>query len=392
MAELLKMPKLGLTMEEGTVARWLKGEGDVICVGEVYLEVENDKATVEIQSERQGMLMKILVAEGKVVPVSTPIAIIGESGEDIQSLLTTVGGLEPSGPASALSDLGAQPDLRPEKESINASPAARRLALQRGLDLASVQGTGPDGRITREDVLQSSQRSQTSSGLPSTRVLKTIPVSGMRKIIGQVTCHSKQSIPHFYVTADLELSQIMRNRDQAKAENSGAPSITTYVAYAACQAIREHPIINARLETDVIVVFETVNLGLVIALDEGMVIANLPDAGAYSLVELHSEIVKTTDKFRNRRFSAEDCEGSTFTISNLGPYGVREFAAIIHPPEAAILALGQCEQRAVVIEGKVEIRWRMSATLSCDHRVVDGAAAGLFLACLNSKLNLPLKP
>lgn len=387
MAELIKMPKLGLTMEEGIVSRWLKGEGDQVSAGEVYLEIENDKATFEVQAAQPGVLRKILAEQGAVLPVATPIAIIGSPDENIDSLLTNVLDTES---ASQFDDLSSQTSSKSsaqnEKVRINASPVARRIALEYGLDLEAIRGTGQSGRITREDVLAVVKTSASSDGVARPIVLKTIPLSGIRRAIGTITSHSKHTIPHFYATADLDLTEAISWRETLKSNHQKAPSITAIVAHAVCQCIPHHPVMNARLEEDAILVFASINLGVAIALAEGLVVANLPFAESKSLFDLHDQIVHTTEQIRSRKFTEEDLKGSTFTISNLGQYGIRTFAAVIHPPEAAILALGRCEQRVIVVAGRIEIRWIMSVTLSCDHRIIDGATAGVFLNCLSETL------
>lgn len=387
MADLIKMPKLGLTMEEGTVSRWLKREGDYVSAGEVYLEIENDKATFEVQAEHEGVLRKILAEQGAVLPVTTPIAIIGSPDESIESLLTDV--LDTESPLQ-FDDLSSGTpsgsEAQNEKARINASPAARKIASECGLDLADVRGSGPGGRITRGDVLAAAKTCASSCGASTPLVFKRIPLSGIRKTIGKVTSHSKQTIPHFYVTADLDLTDAISWRQTLKSRNEKAPSITAIVAHGVCQCIPRHPVMNAQLEEDSISVFATINLGIAIALSDGLVVANLPSAEGKSLLELDEQILQTTERVRSQKFTEEDLTGSTFTISNLGQYGIRTFAAVIHPPEAAILALGRCEQRVVVVAGRVEIRWVMSVTLSCDHRIIDGATAGLFLNCLSEAI------
>lgn len=436
MAEIVTMPKLGFDMAEGTLVRWVKKEGDKVEKGELLAEIETDKATVEVESQFSGVVLKHLVKEGTAVPVSKPIAVVGEAGEKVdESVLGSAGAGEQKAAGPKAEEKKAE-QLVNQKQSINrltdqqigsqvkqeskpaptkkavegnghlpvgvrVSPLARRLARERGIDLQAVRGSGPLGRITRKDVETAAEGGAVLPAVPGLAMADLGPVrpderivlSRLRAAIGRRMTQSRQEIPHFYVTHEYDMDRVMDARAQANMalEGSGEKlSVNDFVIKAAALALRQYPNLNAKLDGDAVLQFGHINIGVAVAMDKGLLTVVSKDADRKSLRQISAEVKQMAERVRSGKVQSEDIEGSTFTISNLGMYDVFEFVAIINPPEAAILALGSALQQAVVKDGQVVPGWRMRATISADHRVSDGAEAAQYLQALAQYLENPI--
>ncbi|MBX3047975.1 MAG: 2-oxo acid dehydrogenase subunit E2 [Anaerolineales bacterium] len=420
MAEIISMPKLGFDMAEGTLVRWVKKEGDKVEKGELLAEIETDKATVEVESQYSGVVLKHLVAEGTSVPVSQPIAAVGEAGETVD--VAAIGGSAPAEepPAPAPSTPAAEPAaaapapaqtgaLAPAPETpadsngqlpggVRASPLARRIAEERGVNLQAVRGSGPQGRIIKRDV-EGAQPG--GAGLPALQFTqlgpapadKRIPLSRLRSAIGRRMVQSRQQVPHFYVTHEYDMGPIMDARAQANRalEGSGEKlSVNDFIVKAAALALRQFPNLNAKLDDDAVVQFGQVNIGVAVAVENGLLVIVCRDADRKPLRQISQEVREMAGRVRSGKVSPEDIEGSTFSLSNLGMFDVYDFTAIINPPEAAILALGSAQEQAVVKNGQITVGWRMRATISVDHRVSDGAEAAQYMQALATYIENPV--
>jgi len=433
MAEIVTMPKLGFDMAEGTLVRWVKKEGDKVEKGELLAEIETDKATVEVESQYSGVVLKHLVSEGSTVPVSKPIAAVGQAGEkvDLSAEAATPAKEETKAVDKSASQLVDQPTNRltdqqtkpqqaksaPTKPApssaevaegngrlpagVRASPLARRIAQERGVNLQAVRGSGPKGRITRKDIESAALGGATLPPLPGLALVELGPppaderiaLSRLRAAIGRRMTQARQEIPHFYVTHEYDLDRVMDSRAQANAllEGSGEKlSVNDFVIKAAALALRQFPNLNAKLDGDAVVQFGRVNIGVAVAVENGLLTVVCKDADRKPLRQIAAEVQQMAERVRSGKVHSEDIEGSTFSISNLGMFDVFEFTAIINPPEAAILALGAAQKQAVVKDGQVAVGTRMRATLSVDHRVSDGAEGAKYLQALGQYLENPM--
>jgi len=416
MAEIVTMPKLGFDMAEGTLVRWVKSEGDPINKGDVLAEIETDKATVEVESSFTGILNRRLVEQGDVVPVGTPIAVIAQPGEQVtdtpsaspENKVEKPAAPSPEKTAEAVS-AGSVLPAATEVGLVKASPLAKRIASEKGLDLKAVQGTGPGGRIVKRDVevtLSAPQQSaaepvQTSVSLPqnlwqassSVPADEIIPLNKLRGIIGRRMVEAKQGVPHFYVTHEFDMDALMALRKQA---NELLPedqklSVNDFIVKGIALALRQFPGINASLNGNEIIRHGHVNVGVAVAMDAGLMTVVVKDADQKPLRVIAIEVKEMVARARAGKVRPEDIEGSTFSISNLGMFDVEHFIAIINPPEAAILAVGSAKQVPVIKDGQVGIGTRMKATISADHRVTDGAEAARFMQALGLNLEQPLR-
>ncbi|MBN2386621.1 MAG: 2-oxo acid dehydrogenase subunit E2 [Anaerolineales bacterium] len=405
MAETIAMPKLGFDMAEGTLVRWLKKEGETVDKGEVLAEIETDKATVEVESSASGMVRKLLVDEGAVVPVSAPIAIVGAADEEIDAIAPKAASQpsavsrqpapEPSKPAPA-----PGPVSPPTAGPFKASPLARRIATDHNLDLSRVTGSGPGGRIVRRDI------EQALAGVPPGAPLaapaapaaighdsRTVPLTRLRQAIGRRMGESKTSIPHFYITREYKVDSLLDLRRQL---NNMLPedekvSVNDFLIKAAALTLRQFPNLNASLHDEAVVQHGQVNVGVAVAVEGGLLTIVCRDADQKPLRQIAAEVKFMAGRARDGKVRPDDIEGSTISISNLGMYGVDEFIAIVNPPEAAILAVGAAAEVPVVENGVVKIGWRMKATISVDHRISDGAEAAKFMQALAVYLEEPLR-
>ena len=426
MANIVTMPKLGFDMAEGTLVRWVKKEGDQIEKGELLAEIETDKATVEVESQYSGVVLKHLVAEGTAVPVSKPIAAVGEAGEKVDEAALGAAQeapeekkVEEKQAAPVMQEAGAEdlttkasrpstiPVTRAQSDGdgrlpagVRASPLARRLAKERGVNLQSVRGTGPMGRITRKDV-ESAGEAGLPLALPGLQMAELGPpradervaLSRLRAAIGRRMQQSRSEAPHFYVTHEYDMDRLVDAREQANAalEDSGEKlSVNDFVVKAAALALRQFPNLNAKFDGDAVIQFGRINVGVAVAVENGLLTVVCKDADRKPLRQISIEVKQMAERVRAGKVQSEDIEGSTFTISNLGMFDVFEFVAIINPPEAAILALGSALKQAVVKDGIVAPGWRMRATISVDHRVSDGAEAARYLQALAPYLENPV--
>lgn len=393
MANIIEMPKLGFDMAEGTLASWVKKEGEHIEKGDVLAEIETDKATIQVESPFSGIILKELLEANTTVPVGTPIAIIGKAGEevDLESSMTSGKNEEQAKLTGEINQEETVPEV-PIKESdgstafVKASPLAKAMARDNKLDLTQVIGSGPAGRIVKRDVEQFIASHQTAGQQAVTPVAaiqpgedNLQPFSKLRKAIGNRMQRSKQNIPHFYVTYNYNVEFLLKMRDQINKERlkEGRISVNDFIVKATALALRKFPKLNASIEGDALILHGNINIGNAVAVEEGLLTVVCRNADQKSLLQISEELREMVNRVRDGKVAPEDIEGSTFTISNLGMYGVEDFSAIINPPESAILAVSSAMQVPVVEDGIVKAGMRMKATISADHRASDGAEAAL---------------
>lgn len=448
MATEVIMPVLGMTMESGIIVEWMKKEGDSVTEGEVLFNVETDKSVMEVEAKASGTLLRILNGPGDEVPIQQVIGYIGEAGEAVAGDADAGGdgvgvggadrGIGAGGGTAGRADGGADASAAhaPAAEAAHAvraaeapgtevqpaptgrvkiSPKARRHARDLGVDIAHIAGTGPGGRIVFSDVEAFAARAAAApapaqapapaapapatapvqSGPGSKRIQRRAPLSGLRKIAATRLAESASTVPHFYLTMDVDMTRLTGLREQliAYGEKRGLArvSVNDLIIKAAGIALRSFPAVNASLEGGEIVEYADVNVGFAVALDDGLVVPVVASADQKSVFEIAAVTKAMGEKARGRGLGPEDYGYGTFTISNLGMFGVDRFTAIINPPEAAILAVGRVKDTPVAVDGKVEIKAMMSITLSSDHRLIDGAAAGRFLSHLREVLEQPLE-
>jgi pyruvate dehydrogenase E2 component (dihydrolipoamide acetyltransferase) len=405
MAEVIRMPKLGFDMAEGTLVRWVIDEGQPVAKGQVIAEIETDKATVEVEAQAEGTLHKHLISAGTIVPIGTAIAVIGAEGEEIDveafvgedvQLETTPAveeaRPEPS-PVAAIMP-AVEPDT-PFPGGVRASPVARRIAAERGIDLSTIRGSGTGGRIVKRDVEdpRAVPSPATTHIAPAAGVESREPLSKLRAIIGKRMTQAKQQVPHFYVTVDINAAPLMDLRKQFNAliPEEEKLSINDFIVKAVGLNLQRFPSLNASLDGDQIIRHGNVNVGVAVAVDDGLLTVVIRDANVKPLRQIGNDSREMIARARAGRVRPDDIEGSTFTVSNMGMFTVDHFIAIINPPEAAILAVGSVRQDPVVQEGEVVIGQRMKVTLSADHRVTDGAEAARWLQAFAQLMEQPLQ-
>jgi pyruvate dehydrogenase E2 component (dihydrolipoamide acetyltransferase) len=393
------MPKLGLTMKEGTIEKWLKQEGDRVEKGEPLVEIITEKLNFQYESPASGILRKILYPAGKVVSVTTPIAIIAEEGEalpEIEAGKPAAASREASASAST-PPAAAQGERKQPGERIFASPVARKTAQEKGVDLSWVNGSGPEGRITLADVVKAAERIQAEGVKPSAQTQKSedtiIPLKGIRKIIAQRMTDSFQNTPHFYLSVEVDMSAVQDLKEKVKDEIEKRAkvklTVTDILVKIVSSALKEHPIMNSRFEGDQIRLLGEINVGVAIALADGLIVPVVRGADQKSLTEIASAIRTITKRARRGKLSLEDVGGGTFTLSNMGMLGIDKINPIINPPECAILGVGRTIEKPVVRGGEIKIKPMAWFTLSSDHRIVDGAAAGAFLSRIQKIIENP---
>lgn len=413
------MPKLSEAMETGKVIKWLKKEGDRVEGGEIIAEIETDKADIELESFGAGVLRKIVVPAGERAPVGGLIAVIAEKEEDISATLSgapapaspaavaAVPAPPPAQPASPrpLSPVAAPPPPAPVRAAggrVKASPLARKIAAQSGVDLRLIQGSGPGGRIIRRDVeaarggapVMAPQAVQPAYAPAAARGVEyqDVPLSSIRAAIAKQMPLAKAPVPHFYLTSEIAVDRAWELREELNAlEGQPKISVTDLVVKACALALTKHPEVNASFQGGTIRVNYRVHIGLAVALDDGLITPVLRNCEAKSLAQIALESRDLVERARQRRLRAPELSGATFSVSNLGMYDVDEFSAIINPPEGAILAVGTVKVVPVVEEGRIGTGRRMKVTLSCDHRVMDGAMGARFLQDLKRLLEEPLR-
>ncbi len=472
MAQILDMPQLSDTMKIGVLQKWRKNEGDSVAPGEILAEVETDKAVMDFEAFDQGVLLKKLIGDGTSVPVGTPIAIIGKAGDDISKLVEEAtarasGGAKPAAappapkpappPAVAAKPVLA-PTARPAAPAANgapppaaaappapraaaapagkvlASPLARKLATDLGVDLRSVRGTGPGGRIVERDVKAVSEgggqsaapatvdwhaaeeapasatatapRASAATPLPAQLVPErrtearpaaplpagdvVRPLSMMRRTIATRLLEAKTTIPHFYLTADVDMDAAMEFREQVAQVHGAKLSVNDLVLKACALALRRIPAANASFTEEAIIQHARVDIGMAVAIEDGLITPVIRDADKKTIGQVGAEARELAGRARDRKLRPEEFTGATFSVSNLGMMGIRDFAAIINPPEGAILAVGSVRREPVVKDNKIGIGQRMSITLSCDHRVIDGALGAKLLQAIVGILEKPI--
>jgi len=418
MAEIVRMPKLSDTMTEGVVAEWHKNVGDNIESGELLAEIETDKATMEFESFQEGVLLHIGVEKGQTAPVDSVLAILGEKGEDVSEILKQEAESankkedvteKNDGPAvekvavpkDIPSIAPSQPIVAPKPASnpvmpaaashqnieIKVSPLAKKLAEERGINLRFIKGTGTDGRIVKRDI-DNYQGKSTVSGVES---FVDHPVSQMRKVIAQRLSESKFTAPHFYLTVSIDMDNAINARKSInKSINPSKISFNDLVVKAVAVSLKDHPKVNASWYGDFIRYNDHVHIGVAVAVDEGLLVPVIRFADEKPLTQIGEEVKYFAQKAKDKKLQPEEWEGNTFTISNLGMFGIDEFTAIVNPPDACILAIGGIQQVPVVKEGQVIPGNVMKVTLSCDHRVVDGAVGSAFLNTFKNYLENPV--
>jgi pyruvate dehydrogenase E2 component (dihydrolipoamide acetyltransferase) len=401
MAEIVKMPKLSDTMTEGVVAKWHKKIGDKVKSGELLAEIETDKATMDFESFQDGFLLYIGVEEGKNAPVDSVLAILGKEGEDYKALLEKVPDSKPavdvqqektpdSAPVTAITEKTIS---APSDDRLKASPLAKKIASDKGIDIRQVAGSGDGGRIIRKDV-----ENYTAQTLPAFSVstfsgeekFREEPVSQMRKTIARRLAESKFSAPHFYLTVEIDMDNTIAARTKLNENGLIKISFNDFIVKACAMALRKHPAINSSWLGDKIRFNQHIHVGIAIAVDDGLLVPVIRFADNKGLAEISGEVKSLASKAKEKKLQPADWEGNTFTISNLGMYDIDQFTAIINPPDACILAVGSIQQKPVVKNGMVVPGNVMKVTLSCDHRVVDGAKGAEFLKTLKDYLENPV--
>ncbi len=404
MATRVLMPKGSDTMTEGKILKWLKKEGDPISSGDAVVEIETDKVNMEVEAMGAGVLRKILVKEGDAASVGQLIAVIGKSDEDISTLLSPSSAAAPAKPAESkpAATAVAQPTPPPAAAAaagasrVLASPLARRMAKESGVDLDRIQGSGPGGRIIRRDVetVASTRplRAPIPIAPPTGPEFRDEPLTSMRKVIAQRLAQSIGPVPHFYLTIEVDMRRAKELRESANTLDPNLKlSYNDIIVKACAAALRQHPEVNASFLGESIRFHNRVHIGIAVAVEGGGLITPVVrDGDRKSLQQISAEAKDLITRARQRKLKPEEYVGGTFSVSNLGMMGIQEFSAIINPPEAAILAVGTVDEKPVVADGRIEVGYRCRMTLSCDHRVVDGATGAQFLQTLRQILENPV--
>ncbi len=436
MAEPILMLALSPTMEEGTITRWHKNEGDPVASGDLLCEVETDKAVMEYESVNQGTLLAILVPDGGRARVGAPIAVVGKPGEDVsafraqpaavplaasaaQGMTAPMGAAAPSrepaaapiGAAMQGSEAARGGEAVPSSglRRIKASPLARRLARERGLDLGGVRGSGPGGRVVKRDLERAGATGLAAEGRaipgagpgkaapPGPAGGQRLPISGKRRVIAQRVSESKQNAPHYYLKIDLIADRLLEARQRLNARlaaqgGEGKVSLNSFLIKLSAETLKRHPVVNSSWQGDHILSYDRADIGLAVAQEDGLITPVVRDCGAKGILAIERELTDLIARARANRLRPDEYTGATFTITNLGSYGILEFSAIINPPGSAILAVGRVRRQPVVEEGdQLRIRSQLILTLSCDHRVVDGAVGAAFLSDLKAMIEDPIE-
>src|SRR5215472_17563998 len=421
------MPALSPTMKEGKITKWLKKEGDKISSGDAVAEVETDKSNLEVEAYEDRYLLKIVVGENESVPVGAPIGYMGEKGEKVEAPVPppkaapapaaqaapppkpVVAAAKPPPPAAPMPRLQVGPaqvvPIRREEETqseegrLRASPLAKRMAEERGLDLNAMQGSGPQGRIIKRDIEAALTQGATAPRLgPSLAVPaaverrepQVVPLSSIRRVIAQRLSEVKPGVPHFYLTVDIEMDAAMQIREEAKALDAKI-SVNDIVVKAAAIALRRMPKMNVSLQGERLLQYANVDIGIAVAIEEGLITPIIRDADQKGLSAIAAEARDLAERARRKALKPQEYNGGSLTISNLGMFGVDSFVAVINPPQASIVAIGQVADKAVVRGSQVVVRKMMSATLSGDHRVIDGALGAEYLRELKELLEHPMR-
>ena len=439
MAEVIIMPKLGYNMDEGQLVKWHVAEGGTVTKGQVLFEINTDKTTMPVEATQDGILLKILLAEGQTVPVFTPIAVVGQAGESADAALAAFGGdapapaevpvaaATPAASASVPQATAPAPDAKALKltpkarkliqdegldlgsvaaipgtgfaggitaKDIKASPLARKVAAQTGVDLATVPGTGHGGKVMRADVLRAEVPA--GSGGSDKRIADTVPYTGVRKIIGDRLSASKFSAPHIYFTDSVDTTNLTALRVRINEESETKVAVSDLLILAASKALQRYPEVNVSLVGDSVVRYASVNVGIAVAGAAGLIVPVVKNTQEKPLSAIAVETRDLVARAKAGRLLPDEFSGGTFSISNLGMFGIENFTAIINPPESAILAVSSVRKTPVVVTGpdgadRVDIRPMMNIQLTADHRVIDGLLAAQFLSCVKALLENPIR-
>jgi pyruvate dehydrogenase E2 component (dihydrolipoamide acetyltransferase) len=410
MATKVIMPKLSPTMEEGQISRWLKKEGDKVSMGEPLAEIDTDKATMEMQALGNGVLRKILIGEGQSAPLGQTIAVIGEPDEDIAALVSEAPAQpaapkkeeppeqkkeEPPPPAPPQN--GRQPQAAPaDSGRMIVSPLAARMAADAGIDLRSLQGSGPGGRIIKRDIEAAISKPKAAPA-PSyvqqagASAYRDEPATQIRQTIAKRLVTSLGPVPHFFLTSEIEMDRAAEMRKGINALDPDLKiSINDIIIKVAATALIQHPQVNASFQEKVVRYYEQADIGVAVAIEDGLITPVVRAANLKSLSQIAAEVRELAERARSKRLKPEEYTGATFSVSNLGMFGIDEFTAVINPPEGAILAVGAMAAKPVVRENEIVIRQMMRVTMSCDHRVIDGATGAKFLQTFKKILENPL--
>ncbi len=416
MAEVINMPRLSDTMEEGTLAKWFKKVGDSVNEGDILAEIETDKATMEFESFHEGELLHIGIKEGETAPVDSIIAIIGKKGEDISSLIDTSKSKvqpepvkEPEPEPEPVKEPEPEPvkepepepikepeqiiDLKPTGQKILISPLANKLAIEKGIDINQVKGTGDNGRIVKRDIENYKPASFVNTNkmiLPTEESSYDLPNSTMRKSIAKRLSESKFTAPHYYLTVEFEMDNIISFRQQYINTQNKKISYNDIIVKAVALSLVKNPKVNSRWYDDKIEVIDHIHLGVAVAVEDGLVVPVVKFATSKDFSQINDEIRDFAERAKNKKLTPAEIEGSTFTISNLGMFGIESFTSIINQPNSAILSVGSIIEKPIVKDGEVVVGNTMKLTLACDHRTVDGATGSLFLQTLREYIENPV--
>ena len=413
MSTQILMPALSPTMTEGNLTKWLKKEGDIVKAGQVIAEIETDKATMEVEAVDEGKIVKILIPAGaQGIKVNTPIAILAEEGESDAAAMANSAKIPVPGPAAPIkSDTSKTSPATPHtftpatgasSDRIIASPLAKRIAEQSGVDLKNIRGTGPNGRIVKADVEQPTVPRSLSSGAPAAQGIdardyadklgmsyEALPNNAVRKVIAKRLTESKQFVPHFYLSVDCELDALLALRKKLNEEAGVKVSVNDFIIRATALAMKKIPAANVSWTDSATLQYKDADVCVAVATSNGLITPLVKKADTKSLAQISEEIKDLAARAREGKLRPEEFQGGGFTVSNLGMYGIKEFAAIINPPQACILAVGAGEQRPVVKHGQLAIATVMIVTLSVDHRAVDCSVGAEFLAAFKHLIEKP---
>ena len=409
MAVAIKLPRMSDTMEEGTIVSWFVKVGDTVKSSEMIADVETDKATMELENFEKGEVLHLNVAEGETVPVETVIAIIGKKGEDFQHLLTAnsietpVAVQEETEPLAPTAETPISAPVVAETQAaesaplsnntdgrIFASPLAKKMAEDKGISLAQVNGSGDNGRIVKKDIENFKPSTQPSVAL-GVESYEDLAVTQMRKTIAKRLAESKFTAPHFYLTKEIKMDAVMDARKRMNEYSESKISVNDLVVKATALALKKHPNVNSSWLGDKIRRNHHVHIGVAVAVEDGLLVPVVRFADSKSLSQIGGEVKDLAGKAKNKELQPKDWEGNTFTISNLGMFGIDEFTAIVNPPDACILAVGGSKETVIVENGEMKPGHIMKVTLSCDHRVVDGVTGAKFLKTFQELLEEPVR-
>jgi pyruvate dehydrogenase E2 component (dihydrolipoamide acetyltransferase) len=397
MAEIIRMPKMSDTMEEGVISSWLKKVGDQVKSGDILAEVETDKATMELESYDDGILLHIGIKSGESVPVNDVIAIIGEKGENIKEILKEEETKEEETKEEETIKIPKIDDISKDNR-LKASPLAKKIAEEKGINLTNIKGSGDGGRIIKKDIEENTEiiSSQNSANiiLPKTigeESFDEVPISQMRKTISKKLSESKFSSPHFYITMEINMDNCIEGRKKINETSEVKISFNDIIIKATAAALRKHPMINSSYLEDKIRTNHHIHIGVAIAVKDGLLVPIIKFADNKSLSHISLEVKDLANKAKNKNLQPSDWEGNTFTISNLGMFGIDEFTAIINPNDSCILAVGGIKNTPIIKNGEIVAGNLMKVTLSCDHRIVDGAMGSAFLQTLKELIEDPIK-